>query len=97
MNYKPILVVHGEPNSIFLEIFFKSIKIKKYKSPIVLICSKKILIIYMKKFKIKKEIKLIKKFDFDLKKLNNKYINLVDVKCNLNLKNTKISQKSSLY
>ena len=97
MNYRPILVVHGEPNSIFLEIFFKSIKIKKYKSPIILICSKKILNFYMKKFKIKKKIKLIKKFDYDLKKLNNKCINLVDVKCNLNLKNTKISQKSSPY
>ena len=23
MNYKPILVVSGEPNSIFLEIYFK--------------------------------------------------------------------------
>ena len=35
MNYKPIIIVAGEPNSIFLEIFFKSIK-KKYKSPIIL-------------------------------------------------------------
>ena len=40
----------------------------------------------MKKFKIKKKIKLIEKFDFNLKKLNNKCINLVDVKYNLNLK-----------
>ena len=23
MNYKPIIIVAGEPNSIFLEIFFK--------------------------------------------------------------------------
>ena len=28
MNYKPILIVGGEPNSVFLEIFFKSIKLK---------------------------------------------------------------------
>ena len=34
MKYKPILIVAGEPNSIFLEIFFKSIKSKKLKSPI---------------------------------------------------------------
>ena len=27
MNYKPILIISGEPNSIFLEIF-KSLKIK---------------------------------------------------------------------
>ena len=48
MNYKPILIVHGEPNSIFLEIFFKSIKYKKFKSPLVLICSHKILKFQMK-------------------------------------------------
>ena len=28
MNYEPILIVAGEPNSVFLEIFFKSLKIK---------------------------------------------------------------------
>ena len=26
MKFKPIIVVAGEPNSIFLEIFFKSLK-----------------------------------------------------------------------
>ena len=39
MNYSPILIVAGEPNSIFLEIFFKVLK-KKIKSPIILIASK---------------------------------------------------------
>ena len=28
MNYKPILVIAGEPNSIFLEIYFKALKKK---------------------------------------------------------------------
>ena len=31
MNSKPILIVDGEPNSIFLEIFFKALKYKKFK------------------------------------------------------------------
>ena len=53
MNYKPIIIVAGEPNSIFLEIFFKALKYKKYKSPMILICSLKILNLQMKKFKIK--------------------------------------------
>ena len=39
MNYKPIIIVAGEPNSVFFEIFFKVIK-KKIKSPIILIASK---------------------------------------------------------
>ena len=29
MNYKPILIVPGDPFSIFLEIFFKTLKFKK--------------------------------------------------------------------
>ena len=33
MNYKPIIIVPGEPNSIFLEIFFKALKKKKLQKP----------------------------------------------------------------
>ena len=43
MNYKPIIIVAGEPNSIFFELFFK-IKKKEIKSPIILIGSKRLLI-----------------------------------------------------
>ena len=57
MNYKPILLIAGEPNSIFLEIFFKSIKIQKIKSPIILIASKKLLYLQMKKLKFKKKLR----------------------------------------
>ena len=39
MVYKPILIVAGEPNSIFSEIFFKSLKYKRFRSPIILIAS----------------------------------------------------------
>ena len=39
MKNKPIIIVNGEPNSIFLEIFFKALKFKKYNSPILLISS----------------------------------------------------------
>ena len=56
MNYKPILIVQGEPNSIFLEIFFKSIKFKKYKNPLILICSLRLLKFHMKKLKFKKKL-----------------------------------------
>tara|TARA_B100001939_G_scaffold322498_1_gene313023 strand:- start:64 stop:243 length:180 start_codon:yes stop_codon:yes gene_type:complete len=55
MKNKPILIVAGEPNSIFLEIFFKTINIKKFKNPLVLICSLKILKLHMKKLKYKKK------------------------------------------
>ena len=55
MVYKPIIVVAGEPNSIFSEIFFKSLKRKSFKSPIILIASKNLIKLQMKKLKVKKK------------------------------------------
>ena len=42
MNIKPILIIAGEPYSVFSEILFKSTK-EKFKSPIVIIGSKNLL------------------------------------------------------
>ena len=56
MNYnKHILVVAGEPNSIFLEIFFKSLKKLKTKKPLILIASHRLVELQMKKLKFKKK------------------------------------------
>jgi len=55
MNYKPIIVLAGEPNSVFSEIFFKSMK-KKIKSPIILIASKKLIISQMNELGFKIEL-----------------------------------------
>ena len=82
MSYKPILIVAGQPNSIFLEIFFKSIKAKKFKSPLILICSKKLLLKNMKKLKFKKKIKILNSKNFEWTHLNNEFINLVEVEYN---------------
>ena len=51
MKNKPIIILNGEPNSIFLEIFFKSLKNKNYKSPIILVSSYELIKFYMKKLK----------------------------------------------
>ena len=53
MKNKPIIIVNGEPNSIFLEIFFKSLKYKRYRSPLILISSLKLLKLQMQKLKFK--------------------------------------------
>ena len=97
MNYKPILIVHGEPNSVFLEIFFKSLKYKKFKNPLVLICSQKILKFQMKKLRFKIGIKIINPLLLNEIKLNNKTINIIDVNYNKNLTFQKISSKSNEY
>ena len=96
MNYNPILIVAGEPNSIFFEIFFKAIK-KKIKSPLVLIASQELLLSQMQKLKFNKKIKIL-----DVKKikdysLNNKVINLIDVKYDQEKPFEKISKKSNVY
>ena len=67
MNYKPILIVHGEPNSIFLEIFFKSLKKKKFKSPILIICSYKLFLLQMKRLNYNFTINIL---DIDSNKLD---------------------------
>ena len=81
MKIKPILLVAGEPKSILIEIFFKSIKNIKYKSPLILICSKKNLEKQIKKFKFNKKIRVLNKKDIKTLKIDNKKINLIDVNC----------------
>ena len=83
MKNKPIIIINGEPNSIFLEIFIKSIKIKKYKSPIILISSLKLLNFYKKKFNFKKKINLLNHKKISQIKLSKNCINLIDLKVDL--------------
>ena len=80
MKNKPIILVAGEPNSIFFEILFKSLKKKKIKSPLVLICCKKLLLQKMKIHSFKKDIKIFKINKLKNINLNNRSINLIDVK-----------------
>ncbi len=97
MNKKPIIVVSGEPYSIFLEIFFKSKKIIKIKKPIILIASKELVTKQMFKLNFNFEINLIDENNTDFSLLSNKKINLIDV--NFKFKKTfdKISIRSNSY
>ena len=72
VNFKPILIIPGEKKSIFFEIFFKSIKSKKFTSPLILICNKKILEKETKKYNIHKKIELIHFNQIFKKKLKKK-------------------------
>ena len=97
MNSKPILLVAGEPNSIFLEILFKTYRRKKIKKPLILICSYKLLVLQMKKLGYKKKIKIINIKKIKKYKLDNKFINLIDVKYQQKEAFEKISSKSNTY
>ena len=97
MKYKPIIIVAGEPNSIFLEILFKSYNKNNFKSPIILISSHKLLLLQMKRLKIKKKINLLEINKITKYNLNNKSINLIDVKYNPRRAFEKISKKSKNF
>ena len=97
MNFNPILIVTGEPNSVFLELFFKVFNNNKIKSPIILISSKKLLNLQMKKLGFKNKIRLINASKLKLYKLENKTINLIDVEYNPNKAFEKISSKSNIF
>ncbi len=97
MSIKPIVIVAGEPNSIFLEIFFKSLKSNKFSSPLILIASYNLLVLQMKRLGFKKKIKLINLKNLSSYKLNNKCINLIDVSYDIKKPFEKISNKSNQY
>ena len=97
MNSNPILIVSGEPNSVFLELFFKVFNNNKIKNPIILISSKKLLDLQMKKLGFKNKIRLIDVSKLKFYKINNKTINLIDVKYNPDKAFEKISNKSNMF
>ena len=95
MNYKPIIIILGEPYSVFIEIFFKSYKnfiLKRYRIPIVLVGSFKLLKSQMKFFGYKYKINLLKEDEIASVK-DNKTINIIDVP----YKFKKIFEKKSKY
>ena len=97
MGKEPIIIVGGEPNSVFLEIFFKSLKTNTYKTPLIIIISKKLLQEQMIKLNFDFKINDISKELKDFSKLNNKKINLINV--NYKFKNCFeiITSKSNKY
>ncbi len=97
MKNKSIIIVCGEPKSIFLEIFFKSLKYKKFRSPIILITSLKLLKNQMRKFKFKRNINLVNHHNLNENDLDKKSINLIDVKLNMNFKSKRITNHSNLF
>jgi len=97
MKFKPIVVVPGEPNSIFYEIFFKCIENNKIYSPIILITSKKILEYHLKALEFNLRINLLETKKINIKNLNKKKINIIDVNYEGDFKFDIISNKSKKY
>ncbi len=77
MNFNPIIIVGGEPQSIFIEILLKVFK--KIRSPIILISSKTILKKNIKKFNYRLKLNELNK---DLSNIKKGKINLIDINYN---------------
>ena len=96
MNINKILIVLGEPNSIFSEIlfkYFKKNKSKSFRKKIILIGNNELLIKQMKKLNFKFNINLIDNINHS--KANE--INMINVNFKFKKEFTKISSKSNEY
>ena len=97
MKYKPILIVGGEPNSIFSEILIKAINKTKIKTPVIIIFSKNLLKLQLKKLKYKKKIKVLNYNELKKYNLDNKSINLIDIDYKQKKAFVKISNSSKNF
>ena len=97
MKFKPIIIIAGEPNSIFFEILLKIIKKNKFKSPIILICSKKILIKQSKALRENIKFKQLYENQIYSEKVKLYKLNLIDVEYDQSKTFQKISLDSNKY
>jgi len=81
-NFKPILIIAGDPKSIFLEIYFKSLKKNKFKNPLILIVNENILLKQMRALNYNFEINKLNINHLNYKNLTNKRINIIHVPFN---------------
>ncbi len=97
MNSDPILIVWGEPNSVFTEIFFKSLKKYKSKKPIVVIGSLNLFKDQFRKLKFSFNFDLINLIETNLNNVDKKKINFINVNYKYKKPFDKISSKSNKY
>ncbi len=100
MKNKPLLILLGEPNSIFSEILFKIYKKKigrKLNRPIVIIGSEKLLKAQMETLRYSIKIKKINLFDLKNSNLNKNYINIINIDYKFKKAFDKITNNSKKY
>ena len=100
MKNNPLLIVLGEPNSIFSELLFKIYKnkiIQRFNRPIVIIGSENLLKSQMKSLKYSIKIQKINFNNLKNSNLNKNYINIINVDYKFKKIFDKISNKSNKY
>ena len=100
MNFKPILIVIGEPYSVFSELVFKLFNHKYYKNKknkIILIGSKRLLEAQMKKLRFKFSFNLLNSKNIIRSQLSRRSINIIDINFKFKKPFEKISYKSQNF
>ena len=100
MKFKPLIIVLGEPYSIFSEILFKSLnhnRVKKFRKKIILIGSKKLLEKQMFTLGYKFKFKEIKLNEIDKLKISSTKINIININFKFKKIFDKISNRSTVY
>ena len=97
MSNNPIIIICGEPNSIFSEIIYKSFRKFNKKTPIILIGSQKLLSAQFKKIGLKLDLNLVHFTNKKIVKLNKNLLNIFDIDYKFSKPFEKISSKSNKY
>ena len=97
MNYKPIIIVCGEPNSIFSELLAKSYYNYKNKKPIVVIGSLNLINSQLKKMRLKLHLNIVKFKSNYLENIKNDHLNILNVNYEFKKPFEKITLKSKNY
>ena len=97
MSDNLIIIVSGEPNSIFSEIMVKSFKNYKNKNPIIVIGSHKLFNDQIKKLNMKFDFNLINLDNEKFSNLKKNKINILNINYNFKKPFEKISSKSNIY
>ncbi len=97
MKNNPIIIICGEPNSVFSEIMIKSFKNYKSNKPIVLIGSLKLIKSQFKKLNIRYSLNLISFSKNKFQNLKKNKINILNINYIFKKPFEKISYKSNTY
>ena len=97
MSNNPIIIICGEPNSVFSEIIYKSFKKFNKKRPLILIGSQKLLSAQFKKIGLKLDLNLVNFTDKKIVNLNKNLLNIFNIDYKFSKPFEKISSKSNKY
>ena len=97
MSFKPIIIVCGEPNSVFSELLAKSLKKYKSKKPIIIIGSFDLINLQLKRLRLNINLHKINLREKLIENIKFNKINIIDINYEFKKVFEPISSKSNKY